>query len=109
MSKIPIKVDSLDMAFGGKAMEILPKYSEIPQEFKTGSSPWSQWQSKWFYDGLKNYPVPKEGIDLDLAMQNLKCCQASWEPKHEHKVAGVAYLASQWFSSPNGAPVKAKS
>lgn len=29
-------------------------------------------------------------------------------PKHEHKQAGVAYLASLWFERPDGEPVKKK-
>lgn len=81
-------------------MEILPPYSEIPDEFKRGSNPWAEWQGEWFYSGLKKLPTPKAGIDLDLAMKNLACVQGSFEPKHEHKQAGVAYLASLWFEKP---------
>lgn len=109
MTRLPIPVDKLDQAFGGKAMGILPKYSEIPEEFKDMNQrhPWVEWQSSWFYTGLKRYPKPKDGIDLKMAMANLACCQGSWEPKHEHKMAGVAYLASLWFESPDGDEVTA--
>lgn len=100
MSEIkPILVTKADVAFGGKAMEILPAYRLIPDEFKRGSNPWVQWQSEWFYSGLKQMPTPKPGIDLQLAMANLACVQGSFEPKHEHKQAGVAYLASLWFEA----------
>ena len=104
---MPVPVSRADIAFGGKAMEILPRYGEIPEEFKRGGNPWVKWQQEWFFSGMKCYPVPKDGIDLNLAMANLRCVNCSFEPKHEHKQAGVAYLASLWFSSPNGSAIKA--
>lgn len=106
--RMPIDVTATDRAFGGKVKEILPPMSEIPQEFHGGSSQWVHWQRLWFFRGLERYPVPREGIDLSKAMANLACVQGSFEPKHEHKQAGVAYLASLWFTSPDGAPLKKK-
>lgn len=97
---LPISVDKLDETFGGKAMEILPPMSEIPEAFKQDSNPWVKWQTDWFYRGLEKLPQAKEGIDRDLALANLKCVQSSWEPKHQHKKAGVAYLAHLWFVEP---------
>jgi hypothetical protein len=101
----PILVSKADIAFGGKAMEILPPMAEIPADFKRGVSPWVKWQRDWFFKGLSRWPVAREGIDLGLAMANLQCAQGSFEPKHEHKEAGVAYLASLWFSSAEGAQI----
>lgn len=102
---LPTALDDLDVAFGGKAMQILPPYNAIPDEFKRGDNPWAKWAGDWFFEGLERYPVANEGIDLHLAMRNLGAAQRSFEPKHEHKQAGVAYLASLWFSSPNGAHI----
>jgi hypothetical protein len=104
-NQTPIPVTRADVAFGGASgllSKILPPYSAIPDEFKRGNSPWAEWQRQWFFDGLDRYPVPKEGIDLGMAMANLQVVQNSFAPKHEHKEAGVAYLASLWFSSPDG-------
>ena len=98
----PIPVTAADMAFGGKCAEILPPMAEIPTEFLGHSGAWLDWQNEWFCVGLKRYPVAKAGIDLKLAMNNLKCVQGSYWPKHEHKQAGVAYLASLWFERPDG-------
>jgi len=39
-----------------------------------------------------------EGVDGGLAIRHLQVIQASFEPKHEHKEAAVAYLASPWFT-----------
>ena len=98
----PIPVTAADMAFGGKCAEILPPMAEIPTEFLGHSGVWLDWQNEWFMRGLKRYPVAKAGIDLNLAMNNLQCVQGSYAPKHEHKQAGVAYLASLWFEQPDG-------
>jgi hypothetical protein len=111
MKRMPIDLNAADVAFGGaggKLKEILPPMSEIPDEFKRGSGPWIEWQRDWFFSGLKRYPVPREGIDRGKAMSNLACVQRSYEPKHEHKQAGVAYLASLWFSSTDGEPITKK-
>lgn len=106
MSKrVPIPVTPLDRAFG-KTEGILPPMSEIPSEFKSQNNAWVKWQQQWFFEGLQRWPVPRDGVDLKTAMANLGCVQASFDPKHEHKEAGVAYLASLWFSSPNGEPIK---
>lgn len=104
----PKPIDDIDVAFGGKVMEILPPYAEIPDEFKRHYHPWARWQSNWFFSGLKRYPKPKEGVDMQLALKNLAACQSSWEPKHEHKMAGVAYLASLWFDGPDGQEIKSE-
>lgn len=103
---LPRPVSGADAAFGGQAMKILPPMSAIPEGFDSPSNPWVRWQMDWFYKGLDRYPVAREGIDLKLAMANLACAQRSFEPKHEHKQAGVAYLASLWFTSPDGEQVK---
>lgn len=105
---LPIPVSDVDIAFGGKAMEILPPVSAIPKEFHNYSNEWNRFVSGWFFGGLKRYPVPREGVDFGLALRNLACVIGSFEPKHEHKEAGAAYLASLWFKSPNGEPIKAK-
>jgi hypothetical protein len=104
--RMPIEVTAADRAFGGKVNEILPPWAEIPEEFKRQGGQWVAWQQDWFFRGLKRYPVPREGIDLRQAMANLACVQGSFAPKHEHKQAGVAYLASLWFTSPDGEQIK---
>lgn len=97
MQYVPVEVTDLDMAFGGKAMEILPAYKDIPDEFKRGKHPAREFASNWFFKGLSETPKAKPGIDLSLALSNLRACLVDFEPKHEHKVDGVAYLASLWL------------
>lgn len=95
----PKKVDAINSVFPTVTDGYLPPYSEIPDEFKRGRTEWNKVFSKWFYSGLPkgtNF-IPKGGIDQDGALRHIKYCMGSWEPKHEHKEAGVAYLMSLWF------------
>lgn len=97
----PKEVTGVDVAFGGSVQKLMPSYEAIPDEFKRGNNYWCQWQSKWFYEGLDGVPKPKDGVDGKKAMRHLAAVQRSFEPKHEHKSAAVAYLASLWFEPPN--------
>ena len=99
----PTNVNALDMAFGAKVMELMPAYKDIPDEFKKDSNPFVKWQQKWFFKGLSKEDVPKikEGIDQNQALRHLATIQGSFDPPHEHKEAGVAYLASLWFEPIN--------
>ena len=39
----------------------------------------------------------KDGVDNKKAMAAISAILRSFDPKHEHKEAGVAYLFSEWF------------
>lgn len=94
----PQKVSDIDMAFGVKAMELLPPWNSIPDEFKRGNTKWNKLVSKLFFEGGKGISLkPKHGINSTEAYRHISCCLRSFEPKHEHKEAGCAYLFSQWF------------
>ena len=98
----PIKeVSALDMAFGGaggKLAELLPAYKDLPEEFTRHEGKWHKVMSDWFYRGLKNAKwMPKPGVDTKKALAHIKTVLGSFEPKHEHKEAGVAFLLSEWF------------
>jgi len=77
----------------------MPDYAEIPEEFKRARNPWVQWQNEWFFNGLKQSPVP-DGVDGKAALRHLNHIQRSWDTNHEHKECAVAYLASKWFKGP---------
>lgn len=48
-------------------------------------------------DGLKEYAVAVNGVNFKQAHAHIKVVLGSFEPKHERKIAGCAYLASMWF------------
>ena len=99
----PTNVDDLQMAFPSGISSLMPSMDEIPEEFHTTTfdNEWNKWQTQWFFNGLKESPEPKDGIDQKQAMRHLATIQGSFEPKHEHKEAAVAYLASLWFVAPS--------
>ena len=97
-SIMPAEVSQLELAFGGNMAKLLPPYESVPAEFKGHNGKWNNLVSTWFFQGLKNAVwTPKPGIDKDKALRHIKAILGSWEPKHEHKEAGVAYLLSLWF------------
>jgi len=86
--------------FPASVSHLMPKYEEIPEEFRNRNSQnkWLQFQRSWFFNGLNTTGlVSKKDIDLVTAIRHLSAIQRSYEPKHEHKEASVAYLASLWF------------
>jgi hypothetical protein len=93
------EVDGLDSVFGAGAMRILPAMKDIPEKFKRwGGTPWNQVVSDWFFCGLADCEwKPRAGVDTKAALRAVSCCMTSFEPSHEHKTAGCAYLLSQWF------------
>lgn len=94
----PQKVSDVDLVFPTSVRHLLPPWESIPAEFKNRQNKWVDVFSAWFYDGLRDFPfVPRPGIDRGMALRHIKACMGSFEPKHEHKEAGVAYLLSQWF------------
>lgn len=96
---MPIAVTTLEMAFGGSTKKLMVPMADIPQEFQRGHTKWNAIQSRWFFSGLPKTTefVPKDGIDVKVALRHLSTIQGSFEPKHEHKEACVAYLMSLWF------------
>lgn len=95
---LPMEVTGLDLAFGGDMKKLLPQMDDIPEEFRKRSSKWNELIGQWFFKGLKKLEVnPREGVDRSKALAHVKACLSSFEPKHEHKVVGCAYLMSQFF------------
>lgn len=97
----PKEVKDEEIALGGNMAKLLPKYADLPEDFKRDRTPFNKLVREWFFRGLnKSLLTPKPGIDKDKALRHLKAIMCSWEPKHEHKEAGVSYLMSLWFEQP---------
>ena len=95
----PQDVSALDLAFGANLDRLLPQFQDIPDEFKWGLNPWNRITSEWFFNGLDTDLIEsKEGIDQCKALLHLKVIMGSYSPKHEHRIAGCAYLMSHWFN-----------
>ncbi|MFF2053783.1 hypothetical protein ACFVU2_19420 [Leifsonia sp. NPDC058194] len=95
----PSKVTDLQIAFPADLGALLPPMDAIPEEFRTGSAPWDAFARGWFYEGFPKAGVlRKDGVDAEMAYRHLSVLIGSYEPKHEHKMAAVAWLASRWFA-----------
>lgn len=94
----PQKITDVEIAFGGDMKKLLPGMGEIPEEHSSLQSKWCDFISDWFYYGLSDLSLrPRQGIDGQQAIRHIKAIIGSFEPKHEHKIAGCAYLMSLWF------------
>ena len=100
----PYEIDVLTTVFPAKVSHLMPTYKDIPEEFRNMNNHqgFLKFADKWFFHGLKpeEFPAVKKGIDRHIAIRHLAAIQRSIEPKHEHKRAAVAYLASLWFEVP---------
>ncbi len=99
----PQVVSDIDIAFPASVSKLMVPYEDIPEDFRRErgeARKWVQLQQRWFFQGLPKETEfePAEGIDAKVALRHLKAIMGSYEPKHEHKEACVAYLMSQWFS-----------
>ncbi len=96
----PIKTDISDamMAFPADVMDMMPKMKDIPEKYQRGHTPANMFVAKWFFKGLKNPKFyPREGVNAEQAFKHLRCILGSFQPKHEHKEAAVAFLLDEWF------------
>jgi hypothetical protein len=83
-----------------KVSHIMPLYKDIPAEFKdwNNQTKWNKFFNICFFVGADNIKyIPNKGIDTEKALKQIRVIMSSWEPKHEHKEAAVAYLLSLWF------------
>lgn len=99
----PHDIDDATMAFPADVSHLMPKFEDIPDQFRMMKpNPYVQFQERWFFEGLSESSIPdaKAGIDQGKALRHLAAIQRSFQPKHEHKVAAVAYLASLWLEEP---------
>jgi hypothetical protein len=114
----PKEVSEVFAAFPANVIgEYLPEWDDIPEEFQKGwnhsggpCSLASALFSGTYLTGKVDKPVielvgkkpsfaVKEGVDPSLVWPHLDACLRSFEPKHEHKIAGVGYLISQWINA----------
>lgn len=97
------EVSDLDLAF--PAAPPLPAVQDIPDEFKRNPRNlfvrmadhlFSHGDVATFKDGQHLTLV--EGLDPVKVQRAVLCCLRSYAPKHQHKIAGVAFMLSNWFT-----------
>lgn len=108
----PPKLSAVDVAFPAH-VDWLPPFAEIPAPFREWHNQWGRLIARWFFEGpdmewIERLVPATPDINKDDALRALQSLLGSFEPKHEHKMAGAAYLASLWFDDPALAPSREK-
>lgn len=92
----PVAIDDATLAFPHSVIgKLLPEWDVIPDEFKSHHHKYAELARKWMYQGIKAIRFNPE-IDAHTAGRHIQACLGSYEPKFQHKIAGVAYLMSIW-------------
>lgn len=99
-SLLPVPdLTKLDVVFGN--IKHLPPYDSIPERFHRSRDPYVDFVSGWFFGGRTKEHMLKltarEGVDRGKALAAIQSILGSFEPKHEHKEAGCAFLLHEWF------------
>lgn len=92
-------VTRLGLAFG--KIDHMPRYDAVPDNFKRMNDPYASFISSWFFSGISQPELarlrPREGVNQSKALAAIGTIMRSFEPKHEHKEAGCAFLLHAWF------------
>lgn len=97
---MPQSVSDVLMAFPGDIGHLIPDPMAIPDEFwESSGNDWVEFIGRWFASGLTadTRAFLAQDIDGNTAFRHLKTVLGSYQPKHEHKSAGLAFLCSRWF------------
>lgn len=96
----PSVIDDVLYAFPGHLDRLMPATEAIPREF-FATNDWTIFVNRWFFQGwpetLNLYERPD--VDAMAAYRHLHTILRSFEPKHEHKIAAVAWLMSRWYAA----------
>lgn len=95
----PVPVDDVTLAFPACVIgTLLPPVEDIPSAFLDGTAqPWCGHADRLFASGGVRV-TQCQNIDDPVAVERqINACLRSYEPKHEHKIAGVAYLLSLFY------------
>lgn len=98
----PHQVDDVLLAFPGDVRDLMPAMESIPEEFRdrNSRSSWNLFVRDWFFSSnhLAVWDLhERDGVDGNAAYRHLSVVIRSFQPKHEHKEAAVAWLLSRWF------------
>lgn len=107
----PIEVSDVDLAFPARGVELVPKYDDLPKEFRDDSM-CGHGEARIYFDMvnalISHYhcgdPFPSgfkmelmEGVVSSKVDRHFRVVVMCYGLKHEHKVAGAAWLLSQWM------------
>ena len=99
----PQVVSDVLHAFPADVSALMPKLDAIPEEFQSMNdhTVWNKFVSAWFFTGWPQdqYIYTRPDVDAEVAFRHLETIMRSFQPKHEHKQAAVAWLMSRWYAA----------
>lgn len=78
---------------------LLPELTDIPADFDQQQR-WTSFATSLAvgnWDGHDPALIKRDDVDSELAWAHITTVLGSFQPRFEHKVAGVAWLLSLWF------------
>jgi len=67
------EVTDVEMAFPASVIQYMPKWEDIPKEFKDGDTRENELITQLFFKGLKSFSAsPREGVNGDKAFRHLR-------------------------------------
>jgi hypothetical protein len=96
---LPKAVDDVFLAFPAQVIgTLIPPWNDIPDEFKNFSSGHEELASYACFHPVEfRQEALTDGVSAKLATRHLSAVARSFEPKHEHKEAAIAFLISLWL------------
>jgi len=89
-------VSDVDLAFPANVRHLMPDYETA--EARKVDPRWNRLAQDWFFSGLTKLDLkPRNGVDADRALRHIRAVLGSFQPKHEHKMASIAFLLEEWF------------
>lgn len=99
----PMDIDDVTNAFPAGVGHLMPTYREL-RDMNIADTESIEKMSRivgnWFFAGLPQETkfTPRDGVDKSKALRHVNTVMRSFEPKHEHKELGCAFLLDQFFS-----------
>lgn len=89
-----------ELAFG--TVRFLPEWTEIPEDFRNGNAYTDIVERIFFGRPLPDLQMVEtpafDAVTSDAKRDFIMAHLKSFQPKHEHKIAGVGYLFSQLWT-----------
>lgn len=96
----PAVLQTSVVSFPDSIEHLVPKFEDIPDEFKDPMGPWMQFYQYWQWPGFSEQPLVKKGLNSLQVWRHLSVINRSIELRRDHKSAAFAYLASKWIVLP---------
>ena len=97
---LPKPVSDVQFAFPANIIgTLIPEWDDLPDEFRNRTSGYEELARHACFNNVELRPqVLRDGVDAELANRQLNAIVRSFQPKHQHKEAAIAYLLSLWLT-----------